>query len=106
MSGNVDRNGNSFGVATITLDVGSIAANTSEEETYTVEGLETGMFVSVNKPDLDAGLGIANVRVSAADTLAIQFINSTASAIDPGAGDVYTLFWWKASQIDSGSIRK
>lgn len=104
MSGNVDRNGNSFGVATITLDVGSVAANTSEEETFTVEGLETGMFVAVNKSDLDAGLGIANARVSAADTLALQFINTTAGAIDP-ASETYTLFWWKPNQTDSGSIR-
>lgn len=104
MSGNVDRNGNSFGVATITLDVGSVAANTSEEETFTVEGLETGMFVAVNKSDLDAGLGVANARVSAADTLALQFINSTAGAIDP-ASEVYTLFWWKPNKTDSGSIR-
>ena len=104
MSGNVDRNGNSYGIATITLDVGSVAANTSEEETFTVEGLETGMFVAVNKPSLDAGLAVGNARVSADDTLALTFINSTAGAIDP-ASEVYTLFWWKANQIDSGSVR-
>ena len=102
---NVDRNGNSYGLASITLDVGSIAANTSEEETYTVEGLETGMFVSVNKPSLTAGLAVGNARVSANDTLALQFINSTAGALDPGS-EVYTLYWWKADQTDSGSIRK
>jgi len=101
----VDRNGNSYGVATFTLDVGSVAANTSEEDTVTVEGLETGMFVMVNKPSLEAGLAVGNVRVSAADTLAITFINATGSAIDP-ASEVYTLFWWKPDQTDSGSIRK
>jgi len=105
MSGNVDRNGNNYGVASITLDVGSVAANTSEEETFTVVGLETGMFVAVNKPSLDAGLAVGNARVSAADTLALTFINSTAGAIDPSS-ESYTLFWWKPVQTDSGSIRK
>ena len=101
----VDRNGNSYGVTTFTLDVGSVAANTSEEDTVTVNGLETGMYVAVNKPSLEAGLAVGNARVSAADTLAITFINSTGSAIDP-ASETYTLFWWKANQVTSGAIGK
>jgi hypothetical protein len=39
--------------------------------------------VHVNKPSAQSGLGIAGVRVSAADTLAITFVNTTASAIVP-----------------------
>jgi len=105
MSGNVDRNGNSYGVADITLDVASVAANTSAEQTFTVEGLDSDMFVMVNKSDLDAGIVIGNARVSASDTLALTFGNSTAGAVDP-ASEVYKIFWWKPSQTDSGSIRK
>lgn len=104
MSG-ADRNGDSYGVASFTLDVGSVAANTSEEDTVTVNGLDTDMFVMVNKPSLEAGLAVGNVRVSAANTLAITFINSTGSAIDP-ASETYKLFWWKPNQTTVGAIGK
>lgn len=67
------------------LDVASVAANTSAEQTFTVKGLKVGDFVRVQKPSLTAGLVIGNARVSAADTLAITFGNLTASPIDPAA---------------------
>jgi len=67
------------------LDVASVAANTTAEQTFTVTGLTTADKVFVNKPSLSAGLGIVNARVSAADTLAITFVNATGTAIDPAA---------------------
>lgn len=67
------------------INVASVAANTSAEQTFTVPGLKVGDFVSVNKPSLSAGLVIGNARVSAADTLAITFGNLTGSPIDPAA---------------------
>lgn len=67
------------------LDVASVAANTTAEQTFTVAGLTTADKVFVNKPSLNAGLGIVNARVSAADTLALTFVNATAAAIDPAA---------------------
>lgn len=67
------------------LDVASVAANTSAEQTFTVTGLAVGDVVFVNKPDLSAGLVIGNARVSAANTLAVTFGNLTAAPIDPGA---------------------
>ena len=101
----VDRNDNDYGVADITLDVASVAANTSAEQTFTVPGLDTDMFVSVNKSDLDAGLVVGNARVSASDTLALTFGNSTAGAIDP-ASETYKLFWFKPNLTSSGAISK
>ena len=103
MSG-ADRNGDAQGVADITIDVASVAANTSAEQTFTVPGLSADMFVMVNKPDLDAGLAIGNVRVSAANTLAITFQNSTAGAIDP-ASEVYKLFWLKPNVTSMGAVK-
>jgi len=100
---NVDRNGNAFGVADITIDLASVAANTSAEQTFTVNGLSTDMFVSVNKSDLDAGIGIVNARVSAANTLALTIMNSTASGVD-AASETYKLFWWKPAQTSTGAI--
>ena len=67
------------------LDVASVAANTTAEQTFTVTGLATGDKVFVNKPALNAGLGVCNARVSAANTLALTFNNNTGVAIDPAA---------------------
>ena len=72
------------------LDVASVAANVSAEQTFTVTGLATTDKVFVNKPSLSAGLGVVNARVSAADTLALTFMNTTAGAVDPGA-ETYTI---------------
>jgi hypothetical protein len=86
-----------FGVVTALLDVASVAANTTAEQTFTVQGLTTDMTVLVNKPSLNAGLGICNARVSAANTLALTFNNNTGGAIDPAA-ETYKIFWFKAEK--------
>lgn len=83
-----------FGLAKVSLNPAEVAANTTAEQTFTIPGLTTDMFVAVNKPDLDAGLGIVNARVSAADTLAISFVNATGSGVNPAAED-YLVFWLK-----------
>lgn len=84
--------GNAFHIEVrdVTIDHASCAANTSIETTVTVNGLKTGDAVFVNKPSLEAGLAVANARVSAADTLAVQVINTTAGAIDE-ASETYKL---------------
>ena len=71
---------------TPTIDVASVAANTTAEQTFTVTGLRTDdVVLCVIKPTLSAGLGICGWRVSATDTLAITFNNNTAAPIDPAA---------------------
>ncbi len=79
--------GNAFSihVLTATVDLGSVAANTTEEETTTVTGVRPGDFVAVNKSDLDAGILIGSCRVSAADTVSMQVVNATGSAVDAAA---------------------
>lgn len=65
------------------INPASVAADTTAEQTFSVPGLLVGdVVLAVNKPTVTAGLGIVNARVSAADTLAITFSNSTAGAID------------------------
>ena len=78
-------------VISVTLSPALIAANTSAEQTFTVNGLLTGDHVSVNKPTAQAGLAIVGNRVSAANTLAITFGNFTGSNITPTATQVYTV---------------
>jgi hypothetical protein len=71
-----------FSVVTGTVD--ETAANTTEEEVFTVAGLKAGdIVVAVNKPSEQAGLGITNARVSTTDTLALSYMNTTAAGIVP-----------------------
>ena len=66
-----------------TLTPTSVAANATAEQTFTVTGLVVSDIITINKPSLDAGIGIVNVRVSTVDTLAITYGNFTASPITP-----------------------
>lgn len=65
------------------LTPSSVAANTTAEQTFTVTGLNSNDVVIVNKPTLNAGIGIAGVRVSADNTLAITYINATGGSLTP-----------------------
>lgn len=68
-----------------TLTPVSVAANTTAEQTFTVTGLLANTVAWANKPSGTSGLGIAGVRISAANTLAINYINTTSAAIVPPA---------------------
>lgn len=73
------------------LSPAAVSANTTAEQTFTVNGLAVGDVVgSINKPTAQAGLFIAGVRVSAANTLAITFGNATAGSITPTASEIYS----------------
>lgn len=68
------------------LNVSSVPANSTAEQTFTVTGVASNdMVLSVNKPSHTSGLGIAGFRVSAQNTIAITYENSTGSPIDPAA---------------------
>lgn len=73
---------NSFVVQIAIPAGGTIAANSTVERTYTLLGLRVGDVITANKPTaFTSGLGLAMARCSAADTLALSFINSTAGAL-------------------------
>jgi hypothetical protein len=92
-----------YGVVTFTIYPASVAAATSAEQTVTVNGLKVGDVVALTKPTLTAGVGIVNVRVSAANTLAVTFMNATASSVDP-ASETYTLCWFRPEKTVSGVV--
>lgn len=78
----------SYGV--VGTGLASCASQTSAEQSLTVSGLlATDIIVGVQKPTLSVGLGIANHRVSAANTMQLGFINATAAAVTPSATEVY-----------------
>lgn len=73
-----------------TLTPASVAAATVAEQTFTVTGLTTADKVVVNPPAIANATGIAGARVSAANTLAIRYVNPTAGALTPTSG-TYTV---------------
>ena len=82
-------------VYTPSINPASIAAATSVEQTAAVPGLTTADKVVVIKPTATAGVGIVNARVSAADTLALTWMNATAGAVDPPA-ETYTVLAFRS----------
>ena len=72
-----------MGVISQTLTPVSVAANTTAEQTFTVTGLISGTEVYVVKPSATSNLAVAGTRVSAANTLAINFANNSGAAITP-----------------------
>jgi hypothetical protein len=84
-------------VAIFSVEFGSsktwseVATITTAAQTVTVPGLKTtDKILGITKPTHQAGLGISNARVSAADTLSIEFVNPTAAGITPTASESYT----------------
>jgi len=77
----------SLSVIDVSLTPAEVATIVAPAQTFTVPGLKTtDAVISVNPPSQTAGVAICNARVSAADTLSIQFVNPTAGALTPAAG--------------------
>ena len=83
-----------YGVVTLTLDPASVNTITTAEQDFTCTGLKLGDFVAVSKGDHTTGLVIGSSRVSAADTLSIQFVNPTAGGVN-AASATYLVFWFR-----------
>jgi hypothetical protein len=64
---------------------GSVGATSTAELTATVPGLNVGDWISLQlyTGPITTGLSISNERVSAANTIAITWVNSTAGALTP-----------------------
>lgn len=89
-------------VVTFTWDPASVAAATSAEQTVTVQGLRVGDYVfDLSKPSLTAGIGIVNVRVSAANTLAITLMNATAAPVD-APSELYSVLVMRPEKVQNG----
>lgn len=79
------------------LTPASVAANSAAEETFTVTGLKTADTLVVNMPGATADLGLVNARVSAVDTLALTFMNTSGGSRTPPAG-AYKVVAMRASE--------
>lgn len=69
-----------------TITPASVGAATVAEQTFTVTGLTTSDTVFLDPGAISNAVGVCGARVSAADTLAVQFCNPTAGALTPTAG--------------------
>ena len=72
--------------STASLPAAAIAAGATSEITSAVAGaVLQDLAVACPRAALDAGLLVAYVRVSAADTVAIGIMNPTAAPVTPAA---------------------
>lgn len=86
LTGNI---GNAI-VATVTIDPAAIGTATTVEETFTVAGVKAGDIVFVNKPTATVGAACVGARASAANTVALTFLNATGATVNP-ASESYKL---------------
>lgn len=73
-------------VLEVSLTPSAVSTVTAVEQTFTVTGVKLGDHVVVNPPGTTSGVVQASARVSAADTVAIQYVNPTAGSVTPLAG--------------------
>jgi hypothetical protein len=70
----------------VSIDIGSVTANTTLDVTATVTGLRVGRpVIAWTEGALNAGLVIGNYHCSAANTLKFTVQNTTGSAVNPSA---------------------
>jgi hypothetical protein len=68
----------------VTWDPAAVNTITTAEQTVTVPGVLVGdIVVAWNKPTNTAGAMPVNARVSAANTVAVSFVNPTAGSVNP-----------------------
>lgn len=72
---------------TVEVAPAEVSANTTEEQTFTLTGIELNDFVIAIKPTHQAGLGLIQTRVSDVDEIKITYMNATNSGITPTTED-------------------
>ena len=76
-------------IISLAVTPASVSATTSAEQTFTLSGVEVGDWVGVSTTaSTGNATAIAGARVSAANTIAIRYVNPTAGALTPAA-DTY-----------------
>jgi len=82
---------------TTSLTPSSVGAATTSTQSFTVSGVvsATDTILSCTKAADQTGLAIGNVIITANNTCSIQFINTTAGAITPTAGETYTFIVYR-----------
>ena len=90
----------------ISITPAQVAATTSAEQSFTVLGINVGDYINIASAAAQtAGILIGNCRVSAQNTLTVQFANVTAQAATPVAG-TYGVIWGSPESLplDSNAL--
>ena len=89
----------------------AVATVTSAEQTFTVIGgsgaaisIATTDLVVVTKPTAQAGIGLGNVRPSAANQVGVTFHNLTAGTLTPTASEVWGVVAMKGLRTLTASL--
>ncbi len=81
----------------VSLTPSSVGSHTTSEQTFAVSGLlTTDKVLSVVKPTHQVGVTVGNARVSAVNTLALTFVNSTSGSVTPTGPDTYQVNVWRS----------
>lgn len=81
---------------TSTITPAQVLANITAEQTFTVLGVAVGDYINCSSGLAQtSGILIGTVRVTAPNTISIQFANITAGALTPVAG-AYGFVWGRA----------
>lgn len=86
MIGIIAGNTASINIVDVTWTPSIVATITAPVQTVTVPGVRIGDFVYVTPPSQTAGATIGSCRVSADNTVSVQFVNPTAAGVTPAAG--------------------
>ncbi len=70
-----------------TLTPASVAANTMIDQVFAIPGFEVGDFVGLTPPLLVPGVTAVAARVTIPNAITVTFVNTTAGALVPAAGD-------------------
>lgn len=73
----------------LTISPALVALSATAQQTFTLQGLQLGDVVTVVKPTTQVGLATGAARVTAVNTIGIDFINSSVGNITPTAGETY-----------------
>jgi hypothetical protein len=92
--------------------VNAFNGSTTTEQTTTVSsgsagassGVQTSSVIFVNKPTVQAGLGIAGYRVSAAGTININYLNSCATSTITPTQEAYDVVEIKAGPLVTSAV--
>ncbi len=77
----------------------SVAAAITAPQTFTIRGVAPGDYLNIQCATAQTpGISIANVRVSAVDTIIVDFNNSTAGGLVPVAGP-YGFIWGRVESL-------
>lgn len=91
MTGIITGNVRSLNIVEAAVDLGSVAANTTETETGSLPGVKEGDVIIPVKPTLEAGLAIIDCRATADDTIALTVANLTGSPINEASETIQFL---------------